>query len=85
MKNMTQNDRSLLYYYKHRDKILERNNTIINKLMRDQYNQDYYQKNEESINEKRRVRREKLIMMGLMRRPQPKHIPININTKPLVT
>ena len=32
MKNMTQNDRSLLYYYENRDKILERNNTIKNKL-----------------------------------------------------
>ena len=82
MKNMTQNDRSLLYYYEHRDKILERNNTIKNKLYHKQYNQEYYQKNKESINEKRRVRREKLIMMGLMRRPEPKHLPINNNTKP---
>ena len=45
-------------------------------------NKEYYQKNKESINEKRRVRREILIMMGLMRRPEPKHLPINNNTKP---
>jgi hypothetical protein len=53
-KRLIQNKRALLYYYKNRDYVLQRQRA--RKLYNDQYYKEWYQKNKEVVQERRRAK-----------------------------
>jgi hypothetical protein len=54
-KRLIQNKRALLYYYKNRENVLQRQRA--RKLYNDQYYKEWYQKNKEIVQERRRAKK----------------------------